>query len=182
MYTSSPLLRPPLEKVVFQRPRLDPVAPADLVGRQLLRPDFGVTADELLEKDIRSMDDVIDASVASGQFCREHGQPVRTANHIALCVEEMASNTVQHGFREGKNNALSIRIQHKDGRWVLRFRDDCGSFDPVSYVPTSDDIASGMGIRLVMKMADEVRYTYSMNLNNLTVIFREQPDKKGGAA
>ncbi|MBO4839377.1 MAG: ATP-binding protein [Lachnospiraceae bacterium] len=143
----------------------------------LLRPDFGVSGDELLEMDIRSMDDVIAASVAAGQFCRDHGQPVKTSNHVALCVEEMAGNTVLHGFQEGKNNSLSIRVQHKGGRYVLRFRDDCSSFDPVSYVPSTNDIASGMGIKLVMKMADEVRYTYSMNLNNLTVVFREQGEK-----
>ena len=144
----------------------------------LLQDNFGVTEDNLLEVDIRNMDEVIAASLAAGKFCKEHGQPVRTSNHIALCIEEMASNTVQHGFQEGKNNALSVRVQHKEDRWVLRFRDDCSSFDPVAYVPKSADIASGMGIKLVMKMADEVRYTYSMNLNNLTVIFREQEEKK----
>ncbi|MBP3728937.1 MAG: ATP-binding protein [Lachnospiraceae bacterium] len=144
----------------------------------LLKPEFGVEEKDLLEVNIRNMEEVINASRTAGDFCREHGQPVKTANHIALCIEEMASNTVLHGFQPGKNNALSIRVQHKDARWVLRFRDDCSSFDPVSYVPQSEDIASGMGIKLVMKMADEVRYTYSMNLNNLTVIFREQEEKK----
>ena len=89
------------------------------------------------------------------------------ANHIALCVEEMASNAVIHGFAKGKNNRLSIRIQHKDSRWVLRFRDDCRAFDPVSYVPQGENDA--LGIRLVMAMADDVRYTYSLSLNNLTI-------------
>ena len=140
----------------------------------LLPPDFGVTEENLLELNIRNMEEVIAASEAAGRFCRDHGQTARFGNHLALCVEEMAGNVVRHGFAPGKNNALSIRVQHKNGNWVLRFRDDCSSFDPVHYVPNSGDIASGMGIRLVMKMADEVRYTYSMNLNNLTVIFREK--------
>ena len=148
----------------------------------LLRPDFGVTEENMMEMDVRTMDDVITASVASGKFCREHGQPVRVSNHVALCVEEIARNVVQHGFQDGKYHSLSIRLQHKDGRWILRFRDNGTSFDPVSYVPASDDPASGMGIRLVMRMADEVRYTYSMSLNNLTVIFREQPEKRTDAA
>ena len=140
----------------------------------LLPPDFGVSEEDLLEVSIRSMDEVIRASEAAAVFCREHGQPKKTSNHVALCVEEMAGNVVRHGFEAGKDKSLSIRIQHKNKRWVLRFRDDCASFDPVHYVPLSEDLSSGIGIRLVMKMADEVRYTYSMNLNNLTVIFREQ--------
>ena len=88
------------------------------------------------------------------------------ANHIALCLEEMASNTVIHGFDPQMENHLSVRVQHKGDRWVLRFRDDCRAFDPVSYVPAGG-VGENLGIRLVTAMADDIRYTYSLNLNNL---------------
>ena len=133
----------------------------------LLKKDFGVQAENLLEMEIRSLHDVTAAAEAAGNFCRRHGQGEMTANHIALCVEEMASNTVMHGFAAGKENHLSIRVQHKGDRWVLRFRDDCRAFDPVSYVPKEGRDA--LGIRLVMAMADDIRYTYSLNLNNLSI-------------
>ncbi len=133
----------------------------------LLKKDFGVQAENLLEMEIRSLHDVTAAAEAAGNFCRRHGQSEMTANHIALCVEEMASNTVMHGFAAGKENHLSIRVQHKGDRWVLRFRDDCRAFDPVSYVPKEGRDA--LGIRLVMAMADDIRYTYSLNLNNLSI-------------
>ncbi len=133
----------------------------------LFKDDFGVSPDHLLETEIRSLTDVTAAAEAAEDFCRRHGQSEKVANHIALCVEEMASNAVIHGFAKGKNNRLSIRIQHKDSRWVLRFRDDCRAFDPVSYVPQGENDA--LGIRLVMAMADDVRYTYSLSLNNLTI-------------
>ena len=89
------------------------------------------------------------------------------ANHMALCLEEIAGNTVIHGFDPKKDNHLSVRVQHRGTRWVLRFRDDCTAFDPVSYVPAGEEDA--LGIRLVMAMADDIRYTYSLNLNNLTI-------------
>ena len=133
----------------------------------LLKKDFGVSPENLLEKDIHSLPEVTDAAKAAESFCRSHGQDEKTANHIALCIEEMAGNTVLHGFEEGRNNHLSIRVQHKDDRWVLRFRDDCRAFDPVRYVPKETEDA--LGIRLVMAMADDIRYTYSLNLNNLTI-------------
>lgn len=133
----------------------------------LLKKDFGVQAENLLEMEIRSLHDVTAAAETAGNFCRRHGQGEMTANHIALCVEEMASNTVMHGFAAGKENHLSIRVQHKGDRWVLRFRDDCRAFDPVSYVPKEGRDA--LGIRLVMAMADDIRYTYSLNLNNLSI-------------
>jgi two-component sensor histidine kinase len=79
----------------------------------------------------------------------------------------MAGNTVSHGFAPSGKNHLSVRVQHRENRWVLRFRDDCRAFDPVSYVPSGEEDA--LGIRLVMAMADDIRYTYSLNMNNLTI-------------
>jgi len=134
----------------------------------LLKKDFGVEPENLMEMDIHSLQDVESAARAAEAFCRNQGQSPKLVNHIALCIEEMAGNTVQHGFASGKNNHLSIRVQHKNDRWVLRFRDDCRAFDPISYVPKESG-KDALGIRLVMAMADDVRYTYSLNLNNLTI-------------
>ena len=134
----------------------------------LLKEGFGVKPEELMEMDIHSVQEVTEAARKAADFCRLHGQSERMANHIALCIEEMAGNTVIHGFSKDKENHLSVRVQHKQDRWVLRFRDDCRAFDPVSYVPKNDR-EDALGIRLVMAMAEDVRYTYSMNLNNLTI-------------
>ncbi|MBQ8955124.1 MAG: ATP-binding protein [Clostridia bacterium] len=134
----------------------------------LLREDFGVKPENLLEMDIRTIEDVARAAESAETFCRGHGHSEKLGNHIALCLEEMASNTVIHGFSGPEKNHLSVRVQHKGDRWVLRFRDDCRAFDPVSYVPSGDK-EDALGIRLVMAMADDIRYTYSLNLNNLTI-------------
>ena len=127
-----------------------------------------MTADNLMEADIYTMEEVADVSEKARQFCLSHGQSAKVSSHIALCIEEMASNTIQHGFsQDGKKHHLSVRILHKKEDWVLRFRDDCGAFDPVHYVPEGDQDA--LGIRLVRAMAREASYTYSLNLNNLAL-------------
>lgn len=135
----------------------------------LLKGGFGVPAGDLMEADIRSMDEVMAFSRAADEFCRGHGGSARLGAHLALCVEEMGGNIVAHGFRPGGKNHLSVRLQCKDGKWTLRFRDDCMAFDPVSHVPGAESV----GILLAMRMADEARYTYSMNLNNLTLVLHE---------
>ena len=140
----------------------------------LLRDDFGAGPGDLMETDIRSIGDVTAAAQKAGDFCRRHGQSEKTANHIALCVEEMAGNTILHGFSPDRKNHLSVRVLHKDDHFVLRFRDDCRAFDPVHYVPEGEKDA--LGIRLVMAMADDIRYTYSLNLNNLAIRLTE-PDR-----
>ena len=135
----------------------------------LLPEGFGVPKEDLLEADIRDIGDVMEISYRAEAFCRAHGGTSGLCWRVALFVEEMGSNIVTHGFDPQQRNHLLIRLQHKDGRWTLRFRDDCGAFDPVHYVPDGSQ-EDGMGIRIVLSMADEVRYTYSMNLNNLMVV------------
>ena len=138
----------------------------------LLRPDFGVRKEDLLEMNVGTRDEAAEAARRAEQFCLDHGQTVRFSNRISLCVEEMATNTVLYGFLPGEKHHLSVRVQTKGGQWVLRFRDDCTAFDPIHYVP-GPDRTDAVGIRLVLKMADDIRYTYSLSMNNLMIALNE---------
>ena len=137
----------------------------------LLRDSFGVPEQDRLEAILLDLDGVMAYSRDASDFCLAHGGSRRLAAHLALCVEEMGGNIALHGFEAGGDNRLSIRLQVKEGRWTLRFRDDCVAFDPLSHVENSK--SDGLGIRLAMRMADEARYTYSMNLNNLSLVLRD---------
>ncbi len=141
----------------------------------LLKEDFGAAPDCLLEMDIRSMQDVTAAAEQAEKFCLEHGQSGKVSNHIALCIEEMAANTIQHGFaRDSKHHDLSVRLLQKEEDLVLRFRDDCGAFDPVSYIPKEGENA--LGIRLILAFARDARYTYALNLNNVCIRIGREND------
>ena len=142
----------------------------------LLKRDFGAAKDQTLEMNITSMEEVAAAAQSAEQFCMERGQDERISKHISLCIEEMAGNVISHGFADDKGHHLSVRLLNKEDRWVLRFRDDCRAFNPVNYVPTSSEDA--IGIRLVMALAGEVHYTYSMNLNNLALILPKQDGRE----
>ena len=63
-------------------------------------------------------------------------------------------------------------ILHKKDKWIVRFRDDCTAFDPIHYVPKTSN-KDCLGIRLVLAIADDVKYTYSLNLNNLAITIHE---------
>ena len=45
----------------------------------------------------------LEAARRAEAFCREHGQDGKMANHMALCLEEIAGNTVIHGFDPKKD-------------------------------------------------------------------------------
>ena len=148
-------------------------SPLDRDALLLLPEDFSVTPEHLMEADVKTVEDAAAVAQAAQEFCLAHGQSQKASVRIALCVEEMAGNTVLHGFtKDDKPHSLSIRILRKEDLWVIRFRDDCRAFDPVHYVPRAGKNALGIG--LVLRLADEVRYTYSLNLNNLTILLRGQ--------
>ncbi len=141
---------------------------------------FTPPGDNLLEMDIRTVEEVAEASARAERFCLDRGQSARTAGRIALCVEEMAGNTILHGFtRSGKQNHLLVRILKKEDCWIIRFRDDCGAFDPVHYIPGEGK--DNLGIRLALGIAAEVGYTFSMNLNNLMLKLPADPREPEGS-
>lgn len=54
----------------------------------------------------------------------------------------------------------------------MRIRDNGKPFDPVEWQKTNhpDDPTSGLGIRMVIGLAKEVRYVPAMDMNNLMLI------------
>ena len=137
-----------------------------------LPSDFGVAPEDSLELSIRSADEVVSASMTAGEFCRSKGQSTRMSYFMALCIEEMANNVVSHGFEEGSDNYIELRLIKKEDRWILRLRDNCRSFDPVHYMElhkTEEDPTSHIGIRMVFAVVKDAKYVNSLGLNNLTL-------------
>lgn len=134
----------------------------------LLKRDLIVPKEDVLEADIYTLEEMERAVRDTETFCLERGESERNSMRIALCVEEMAGNAILHGFpKDNLPHHLSVRVLDKKDSWVLRFRDDCGAFDPVHYIPKEGKDA--LGIRLAMALAEETSYIYSLNLNNLTL-------------
>ena len=86
----------------------------------------------------------------------------------------MARNVVTHGFgKDNKNHYLEARVISRDDKITLRIKDDCIPFDPVEMAGhlNPDDITANIGIKMVMKIADDVSYWNLMGLNVLTISF-----------
>ena len=138
----------------------------------MLEPGFGADADHCFECTVHSVTEAAEVSRKLNGFCREKGLSRRTANLIALCVEEMTVNIVLHGFsRDRRSHSIDVRFVLGDGKNVIRIRDDCQSFDPTEYLNLhrTDDPASHIGLRMVMGMVKEANYVNSLGLNNVTL-------------
>ena len=140
----------------------------------LLPEDFGAKEEDYIEMTVKTASEVVSASEKATVFCKEHGESDRDSKLISLCIEEMANNIVEHGFTKDKrtDHSIDIRLIFKDGKRIIRIRDNCVNFDPIAYMDLhkTDDPTVHIGIRLVMKMVKEANYVCSLGLNNLTLV------------
>ncbi len=90
---------------------------------------------------------------------------------IALACEEMFVNIVRYSGSE----KIGTVIRRSRDRLAVRFEDSGAAFDPLANIPDEkafDDYDSGgMGIRMVMQIAEKVRYSRKNDKNILTMIF-----------
>ena len=136
---------------------------------------FGVEEGSELFFPITTPEEVVRQSEAARQFCLAHGTDAKKANLMALFVEEMAGNIVRHGNPRGRNGiCVDFRLYTKDNRICITLRDYCDAFDPTKYyeIHKEDPATQNIGIRLVMKLARDIRYMNSFN-SNCTMILLE---------
>ncbi|MBQ3795149.1 MAG: ATP-binding protein [Butyrivibrio sp.] len=150
--------------------------PRNMEEWMFLTPDFGVAKEDRMEISVRSLEEVSAASADIQSFCMGHGMEKKPSYYAALCLEEMAGNVVTHGFNaDGKKHSLSTIVMFKNGDIVLRIKDDCVPFNPkeMAELVKNEKDGKNIGIRIVMKIADEVNYQNMMGLNVLTLAIKE---------
>lgn len=134
---------------------------------------FGVLSKNTCSMTVHTLEESITASEMTLDFCREKGLDTNTTYFCSLCVEEMAVNSVIHGFKKAKRKdcSLDVRIIYEDESITIIVRDDCPYFDPNRWLElcSSDDPVCGIGIRIVSKLAKEMQYRNTLGLNVLTI-------------
>ena len=134
---------------------------------------FGLPESDCISVSVTAMEQVIGISEQIQTFCAGHGVDRRRSFFAALCVEEMAGNTVTYGFADGKRHSVDIRVILRDGDVLLRLRDDCAKFDLKekvrSWTLDPEHPEENVGIRLVLALSKDVTYTNTMNMNNLLI-------------
>lgn len=138
----------------------------------MMRPDFGVAPEDCLEMTVKSLPDATRATERAVGFCRAHGLDDQTTRTIERCVGEMSKNILTYGFKaDSREHNIDVRVWIKNGKKVVRIRDNCTEFDPVRYgeIHRDDRSKSHKGIRTVMELVSDARYVNALGLNNLTL-------------
>ena len=111
------------------------------------------------------------------RFCLDNGISPKDAHHIALCTEELAVNSLEHGFNDRKRHHLELRSVISEGKLLLRLRDDGRRFDIVERYKmiNPDDPTRNIGLRIVFANAEEVSYSSALNMNHVCVKWSADP-------
>jgi anti-sigma regulatory factor (Ser/Thr protein kinase) len=133
-----------------------------------LSDSFGAAPDEYREYTVKSMEDVTGVSASVIDFCKERGIGQRTSFFAGVCVEEMATNTLQHGARHGKTPQVDVRIVAQN-ELTIRIRDNCPEFDPRKRIELfhPETPEKNIGIRLTAGLARQIDYYNSAGINTL---------------
>lgn len=79
-----------------------------------------------------------------------------TLGDLKLAVTEACSNSVRHGYREGRHGTVEVSYELQSDRLVVEVEDDGPGFDPDRSNAGTEDLAEGgLGIAIIRALSDE---------------------------
>jgi len=103
------------------------------------------------------------------------GLTKKTVFGITLALEELFTNIVSYGFRDGLEHLICIKIMQEKEMLVIRIEDDGLPFDPAGAdepdlsCTLENNAVGGLGIHIARKMMDEFAYERRGGRNVITL-------------
>lgn len=138
----------------------------------MISDDFGYNSDNSCSFSITTVEEAVAVSERIEAFCGQHQVDPRTSYFSGRCMEELATNVIEHGFtKDTKKHYCDIRVMIEPDEVILRIRDNCPYFNIRERYDslTENDVESSLGIRLVFSHAREVNYINIFNTNTLII-------------
>ena len=137
--------------------------------------------DETLDREGRVIDFSVENSLAAvaeaaeriGGFCEQNGLSPKQTMAVSLSIEEMLTILLEHCFQPGDGSTADVRVFAVQGVVGLRIRGAGRPFNPLAYYeshPELDEMGEALGIRMILKLAADVRYQRTFGVNTLTIL------------
>lgn len=137
-----------------------------------------------------SLPGVLDSLSEIGQYVNAAAQAAgldkKVAYRLRLAVDEVATNSIIHGYEEsGTSGDLVVRSEMDAEKLTIILEDSAPPFDLRSLQerpdhidkPVEDRPIGGLGVYLTVKNVDKFDYEYANNHNrNIFVVNRPQSD------
>ncbi len=111
--------------------------------------------------------------------CQKNGVPTEDIEDILVAVDEASTNVIKYAYQVGPLNYFKVRVSLDRDLVQIDVLDQGKRFNPLENPPRSknkpsgDEEDLGIGIYVMKKVMDDIRYRYSPNEgNHLTLIKR----------
>ncbi len=132
---------------------------------------------DLIDLDVRSLEDISLISEQIFLFCKGHRIDSKTGFRAALCFEELASNIILHGFPKCKKSpGIDLRLVYDEKELILRMQDNCAAFNIERQIAMAirEDNQSPeekLGLKILGGMAGDIKYVHTLETNNVILRF-----------
>lgn len=146
----------------------------------MLDKNFGDSALKKWELSIgNSMDEVMELSTKITEIGNTLNLDRHMVNALALTIEELAGNVVQHAFGPNEKKWFDLMILDKEDCMIVRMRDNGGMFDPMQYLHENKDTGnSKIGLELIYGICDDFQYNRAIGLNNLLIVLNKKQNSE----
>jgi anti-sigma regulatory factor (Ser/Thr protein kinase) len=109
------------------------------------------------------------------RFANQHGVPPETVGDLNLALEEVVANVIMHAYPQGGAHEIRVDVTAEKDGVVAEVVDDGVHFDPLQRpepnvaLPLAQRPVGGLGIFLVRRVMDELRYSREAGRNRLTM-------------
>jgi len=106
-----------------------------------------------------------------------HAIPGNVQFAIELCLEEVVSNVIRHGYVGAEDGSVLVSFMPRDSYFEFVVDDEAPHFNPLDAAelsalgPDEEIRVGGQGIRLVRQFADDVEYEPKPGGNRLRLGF-----------
>jgi serine/threonine-protein kinase RsbW len=111
---------------------------------------------------------------------REGGFTEKEIYSLQLAADEAATNIIEHAYQGVSNADIDITCDMRGDTLTITMRDDGMSFDPSQVkkpnlkADLSDRQIGGLGVYLMRKLMDEVRYESNSRTGNLLTMTKRR--------
>jgi len=117
--------------------------------------------------------------------CKRHGVDESLALRLTLVLEELLTNTIEHGFGGESDAPVHVWLRLEQTGVTLRYEDGAPPFDPLAQQnasaasiedPLGERPVGGLGLRLVAGLTRDACYEYADGRNRLSLTLRPADD------
>lgn len=116
---------------------------------------------------------IAEAMAAFDDFAGRVEMPRLTASELRVVLDEVLSNKIKYGWKDGKPHRVHFATALRDGGIALEFVDDGEAFDvlaapdPETSQPIFERPVGGLGILLVKRLTEDQNYDRRDGINRL---------------